>query len=78
MATEKTMNILEEIKGLTILELADLVKALDIGSIKELNNAAHKAKISTTMFGRETDVEVEYIQIRKIDAPLPPVSDDAE
>ena len=29
MATEKTMNILEEIKGLTILELADLVKALE-------------------------------------------------
>ena len=29
MATEKTMNILEEIKSLTILELADLVKALE-------------------------------------------------
>ena len=29
MATEKTLQILEEIKGLTILELADLVKALE-------------------------------------------------
>jgi len=29
MATEKTTNILEEIKALTILELADLVKALE-------------------------------------------------
>ena len=29
MATEKSMQILEEIKGLTILELADLVKALE-------------------------------------------------
>ena len=29
MATEKTMQIHEEIKGLTILELADLVKALE-------------------------------------------------
>lgn len=29
MASEKTLNILEEIKGLTILELADLVKALE-------------------------------------------------
>ncbi len=29
MATEKTMAILEEIKALTILELADLVKALE-------------------------------------------------
>ena len=66
------------------LSIGDTVEIEDgplkgfIGSIKELNNAAHKAKISTTMFGRETDVEVEYIQIRKIDATLPPVSDDAE
>ena len=29
MATEKTTNILEEIKSLNILELADLVKALE-------------------------------------------------
>ena len=29
MATEKSLQILEEIKGLTILELADLVKALE-------------------------------------------------
>ena len=29
MATEKTTAILEEIKALTILELADLVKALE-------------------------------------------------
>ena len=41
------------------------------GTIKELNQSAQKAKISTTMFGRATDVEVEYIQIKKVDAPLP-------
>ena len=29
MATEKTEKLLEEIKGLTILEMADLVKALE-------------------------------------------------
>ena len=29
MATEKTAQLLEEIKGLTILEMADLVKALE-------------------------------------------------
>ncbi len=29
MATEKTTQLLEEIKGLTILEMADLVKALE-------------------------------------------------
>ncbi|MBQ8658260.1 MAG: transcription termination/antitermination factor NusG [Clostridia bacterium] len=50
-----------------------------LGTIKELNDAAQKAKIATTMFGRSTDVEVEYIQIKKVDAPLPePSADDAE
>jgi len=29
MASEKTLQLLEEIKGLTILEMADLVKALE-------------------------------------------------
>ena len=48
------------------------------GSIKELNDAAQKAKISTTMFGRETEVEVEYIQIKKVDAPLPEPNTDEE
>ena len=46
------------------------------GTIKELNNTAQKAKISTTMFGRTTDVEVEYIQIKKVDATLPEDSEE--
>ena len=41
-----------------------------LGTVKELNASAQKAKISTTMFGRTTDVEVEYSQIEKVDAPL--------
>ena len=47
-----------------------------IGTIKELNSTAQKAKISTEMFGRATDVEVEFIQIRKVDAELPAPSDE--
>ena len=47
-----------------------------IGTIKELNAGAQKAKISTEMFGRTTDVEVEYIQIKKVDATIPESSDD--
>ena len=49
-----------------------------LGTIKELNATAQKAKISTTMFGRTTDVEVEYNQIKKVDAPLPEPSADEE
>ncbi|MCD8373111.1 MAG: transcription termination/antitermination protein NusG [Clostridia bacterium] len=37
------------------------------GVIKELNIPAQKALVSVELFGRTTDVEVEFIQIRKID-----------
>ena len=40
------------------------------GVITELNDMAQKAKVNIQMFGRSTDVEVEYIQIKKIDAPI--------
>ncbi|MBQ8322971.1 MAG: transcription termination/antitermination factor NusG [Clostridia bacterium] len=42
-----------------------------LGKIKELNASTQKAKISTSMFGRNTDVEVEFVQIKKVDAELP-------
>ena len=38
-----------------------------IGKIKELNDAAQKAKVNVVMFGRNTDVEVEYTQLQKLD-----------
>ncbi|MCD8041164.1 MAG: transcription termination/antitermination protein NusG [Clostridia bacterium] len=37
------------------------------GIIKELNIPAQKALVSVELFGRTTDVEVEFIQIRKIE-----------
>lgn len=37
------------------------------GVITELNDAAQKAKINIVMFDRNTDVEVEYLQIKKIE-----------
>jgi transcriptional antiterminator NusG len=36
------------------------------GVITELNNISQKAKVNIQMFGRSTDVEVEFIQIKKI------------
>lgn len=47
-----------------------------IGKVKELNDAVQKAKIETNMFGRDTDVEVDYVQIKKVDAELPPPSEE--
>ena len=40
------------------------------GVITGLNGMAQKAKVNIQMFGRSTDVEVEYIQIKKLDAPV--------
>ena len=37
------------------------------GIITELNDGAQKAKVEVEMFGRNTDVEVEYLQIKKVD-----------
>ncbi len=37
------------------------------GVITELNDISQKAKVNIQMFGRSTDVEVEYIQIKKIE-----------
>ena len=73
---------LEEVVSDEIFEIGDTVSVEDgplkgfFGTIKELNQSAQKAKISTTMFGRETDVEVEYIQIKKVDAPIPEANAD--
>ena len=39
------------------------------GIVKELNDSAQKALVNVELFGRNTDVEVEYIQIKKIDTP---------
>ena len=48
-----------------------------LGTVKEINPTAQKAKISTTMFGRTTDVEVEYLQMKKVDASIPESGEDA-
>ena len=48
-----------------------------LGTVKEVNPSAQKAKISTTMFGRTTDIEVEYLQMKKVDASIPENGEDA-
>lgn len=37
-----------------------------IGTIVDLNNEQQHAKVDIVMFGREQEVEVEYVQITKI------------
>ena len=47
-----------------------------IGKITEVNDTAQKARIVTSTFGRSTEVEVEYVQIRKVEAELPETSEE--
>ena len=37
-----------------------------IGTIREVNDETQRAKVAIVMFGREQDVEVEYVQMQKI------------
>ena len=75
---------LEEYTTDEVFAIGDTVSIEDgplkgfFGTVKELNVAAQKAKISTTMFGRTTDVDVEYAQIEKVEAPLPEVKAEDE
>jgi len=47
-----------------------------IGTIKEINETSKKVKITTMMFGRSTDADVEFLQIKKVDATIPEPSED--
>ena len=67
----KTMRLEEKVAD-TDLQVGQEVKiisgALDgfAGVIEELNNEAQKAKVKVSMFGRDTVVEVTYVQIEKL------------
>ena len=75
---------LEVVESTEEFKVGDTVSVEDgplsgfLGTIKEINETAKKAKIVTSMFGRNTEVEVEYIQIKKVDAELPEASADEE
>ncbi len=49
-----------------------------IGVIKELNNETQRAKVAITMFGCRQEVEVEYIQIKKISEDAVEIPKDGE
>lgn len=41
------------------------------GTVTEVNAAAQRARVEIEMFGKKTPVEVEYIQMKKVDVVLP-------
>ncbi len=48
------------------------------GTVKAVNPTAQKATVTTTMFGRTMDVELEYVQIEKIEGPIPEAEPEEE
>lgn len=49
------------------------------GTITEINDVAQKARVDIVMFERKTNVEVEYIQMKKVDvAPSAAVAEESE
>lgn len=49
-----------------------------IGTIREVNDETQRAKVAIVMFGRQQDVEVEYVQIQKISPDATEVVRDGE
>jgi transcriptional antiterminator NusG len=65
MRLEEVLVDADFIVGDTVKIDAGPLEGFD-GVITELNNISQKAKVNIQMFGRSTDVEVEFIQIKKI------------
>ena len=66
MQLEKVVDKMDFVVGDTVSIDAGPLAGF-VGQIKELNDSTQKAKVNVLMFGRNTDVEVDYVQIRKID-----------
>jgi transcriptional antiterminator NusG len=73
----RKMRLEEPVVSEDAFAIGDNVSIIDgplkgfFGVIKGVSPAAQKATVSTTMFGRETDVEVDYVQIEKVDGAIP-------
>ena len=66
MQLEKVVDKVDFVVGDTVSIDAGPLAGF-VGQIKELTDSTQKAKVNVLMFGRNTDVEVDYVQIRKID-----------
>ncbi len=80
----RKMRLEEAVVSEDAFKVGDGVSVVDgplkgfVGEIKAVNPQAKKATVTTTMFGRTTDVEVEYEQIEKLEAPLPEAKEGEE
>ena len=73
MTEEEVMKMrLENISSDVVLEINDKVEVIDgalntmIGTVVEVDNENHRVKITVEMFGRDTNVDLDFSQVRKI------------
>lgn len=73
LTDEEIVNLgVEEIPIVVDFKIKDPVKVISgpfenfIGTIEEINLDKHKVKVLISMFGRETPVELDFVQIEKI------------
>ncbi|MBP5467045.1 MAG: transcription termination/antitermination factor NusG [Clostridia bacterium] len=67
MALEKVAVNVDFIVGDEVQVISGPIESF-VGKIVSLNSMTQKAMINVTMFGRNTDVEVDYVQIKKVNA----------
>lgn len=69
----KKMRLEERVESCD-LQIGDSVRIISgalasfIGTVEDLNMDAQKAKVKVSMFGRETEVDVDFIQLDKLGA----------
>lgn len=63
---------LEKVDVNIVLEIGDKVEVVDgplmnmVGTVMNVDNEARRAKVNVEMFGRETPVDLDFSQVRKI------------
>ena len=73
---EVERNGLETFKGEVDFAVGDMVSILNgplegfAGKVVSINESANKAKVNVEMFGRSTDVEVDFVQVKKINSSV--------
>lgn len=65
LGIEKIATNIDYVEGDEVLIVSGALESFT-GTILELDREHQKAKLSVTMFGRTTDVEVDFVQIKKV------------
>lgn len=66
------LGIKEKIVATIDIKVGDIIKVINgpfegfDGAVEEINLEKHKLKVNISMFGRETPVELDFIQVNKI------------